>query len=136
MIKKNLSNGSNLVILSNNSGIGELAHEIGHSSRKSILSNLTKDAPQGFNNIANGRDNSIGVKEGIKRLIKGKALVKEERLANKKGISELKRAGIDDKDLKAIKDKYRLSEQGYENTSNAYYKSPIANKIQIPSRRK
>lgn len=134
---------SDIIFYPVGSGTETLAHEIGHlsnSKSKGIrrLINQTGNKDMGdFNHFIknNWRDNSSGLLEAGKRFIKGKVLLAEESNASKYGRSIMKNLGASVKDIdqtKKIQDRFLDT---YKNQVSAYWKSPLKNKIQIPSRR-
>lgn len=139
-LKSGIDAGKDLIIYPENGELSALAHEIGHSNTKNkILRKLTKSSETvpGINRTAaKAKDTEKGLLVGAKRYIRTRSLLAEERLANKEGLRLLKKSGIGETGLEDAETRYKLSESNYKHTSDAYSKIPVANKIQIPSRRK
>lgn len=76
-----------------------------------------------------------GFRKGAKRFVKGKLRLVEERNATKGGIKTAKEAGLKGADLENEIAVQNLGTKTYEPVASAYWKIPIRNRIQIPSRR-
>lgn len=119
-----------------------LAHEIGHVDNsmsknpiKRLINKVSGDPNlrEEFSNVS--FDNRSGIRTGIKRYLKGRALIKEESNASKKGLDLLKKSGITKEEFNIAKKDLDNALNTYKTAGNNYYRIPLINKIQIPSRR-
>lgn len=130
-----------------------LGHEVGHVDnmeagkklydipgkiRRAISKKANDPKVRGEMNLSTtyyDNDGSIGIKEAYKRFLKKKAIDIEEANASKNSIKFLKKNGADSDDIKIAKKSLGRAEDTYKHLNKKYYKVPIMNKIQIPSRR-
>lgn len=135
-----MKNGKDIVLHPSNGDVSSLAHEIGHSKTKNpVLRKLTKveDTERKMaQSLINGVDEASTVGESVDRLVRSRSLLAEEKRANKSGLRLLKSAGLPEKDLKKAKEGYKLAENNYRHSSNAYFKKPLLNKIRIKRKEK
>ena len=117
-----------------------LAHEIGHVMNYESKNPITKI----HNKIANKYVNDIrdyepkehdNILSGVKNYFKQKSLIKEESNASRKGLKLLRKLGYSEDKQKLAKEELRDSLNTYKLGGEISYKSPLAIKIQIPSRR-
>ena len=134
-------------------GAEVLGHEVGHvdnaeSGKKKwdILGKIKKKInkvandpmTRGEMNIATyyeNNDGAVGLKEGAKRFLKKKAIDIEEGNASRKSLKFLKDSGASKDEIKIAERNLKLAGDTYKYGDKKYYKVPIMNKIQIPSRR-
>lgn len=141
-VKDAIKNKKDLIYHPKGSGVGSFAHEIGHTRTKNMIlrkiSKASKTMPGMINSIKINKDPDTerGLLNGAKRFIRSRSILAEEKLANKSGLRLLRKSGLSKNELDRVKEQYASGEVNYKHSSNAYYKSPILNSIQIPSRLK
>lgn len=81
-------------------------------------------------------DTGVGVRESLRRLREGNAVIREENKASKKGLKLLKQLGSSKDELKASKQYLKDAGKTYKTGRLLSVLSPIQNKIQIESRRR
>lgn len=121
-------------------GIGDLAHEVGHfrgsisknKVRRALSNKVSNDAIP-FNMRNNG---AITTNNPIKVAYDGTARLIEEKLATRSGLTDLKRYRIHPENIQASKEKLSHGYGSYAEAVKGQVKLSAANLVQIPSRRK
>lgn len=131
----------NIIVLPRKSGAESYAHEIGHLKNQKmrfprIVQNIeNKYGIRDDYNTSMMRDPGQGILKGIKNYFKGRVILAEEANASNNAMKLLKKSGVKEKDLRLARKNLDTDYQTYKAGTNYYYKTPIFNKIQIPSRR-
>lgn len=136
-IKNNSLKGIDSIVHKEGSGVENLAHEIGHLSRKrnpiSILANSSI--------VRNGRNTNLDQKVDsprltfLKRKAKGWLINKEEKEASKKGLELMKKNNANKKELQKAKENLNYSLGTYKNSNKISQEIARMNYKQIPSER-
>lgn len=142
-----ISSGKSIIIHPSGSGSDLLAHELGHlkSQNGSLLSRgrlldeaSTKVQESGYGFLESGglKDTTTGIIPGVKRYLKGRVILANERKASKNALDILKKNGATPEELSIAKKNLLGTALGtYKTVSDAYTRIPFKNLIQIPSRR-
>lgn len=153
--KKKWQNSANKdafqIVHPSGSGTELLAHELGHVDnatkggkiRKAInkRANSRKVRAEFQSSGAYGNDGATGgsvlgtIKESLRRFKNKKLVDIEERNASKRGIKFLKENGASKEEIKQAKENLEKAGKTYKTLGKRYYKFPLLNKVQIPSRR-
>lgn len=155
--EKSFKEKKHFIATSKNSGVGEAFHELGHIINENRNPKKWYDIPGKIKRAITNRgagasarkssdelirqgkiekleDNSTSIKEAWKRFKDAKAIQAEEKLATREALKKLKENGATKEQLKHVK-KYLGYAGGTYGATDIMYKSPIKNKVQIPSRR-
>ena len=135
LYKNILKDKRNIINHSLNSGVERLAHELGHVENYESpnllrrVSNRIANSPKNREESKKLNYDESGVLLGLKRFIKGGAIVSEEKEASKKGLKLLKKMGLDENNLKRSKENLDYSDDSYLYGNKPRYKIPLLNAL-------
>lgn len=138
------------ILIPKGTKVDVIAHELGHiqikNSKNPILKNLDKRARKVEPNSAErleaitinngpGNHKRYGIKKLIRDIIDEGTIIENERLASKKGLRVLKRAGATKEELKQAKRNYKLALDTYKRRGKANVKVTLRNTLQHPDKK-
>lgn len=143
-IKNSVAKGEHQILHSSGSGTDFLAHEIGHIDNekskglRKLINKIGNDPDNRYNfqiALQGGKDDNSSIREGIKRFIKGKSIVQEEKNASKYALKKLKELGASNEELQQAKNNLKDALKSYQTGTSYYYTTPFRNKLRTPGKR-